>query len=394
MPRELVLGIDFGSSTTIAGALVGDRIELVQDNGGSVIPSIAFVPDRGGLEVGHRAAARQWTDPSRVVRSVKRLLGLPSSSELVRRYAAGVPFQVDLTSDKPVLKLAQSIAPEQIAAAILAHVRDLAEKRFGLTPKRAVITLSADAPHGYREAITKAARIAHLEVLDLVAEPIAGTLALDLHMQSAHRRVVVCDFGGGTFDVSAVLQEGLRFRPVAVYGDHFLGGNDLDDVMAEAIAAIVYRNSRYDLHRDVVRWNELVLRCESAKRQISSGTSAPLVMRDAYLHAGVRKDLRLTLEGPWAEATWHAKLARTADVVGELLRRAGWRPQDVDVVGLIGGSSMIPAFRRQMSSLFGVGRVTLADAPELAVAQGATLLTARFQKVSDRIPTLVQQMHR
>ncbi len=389
MARELVLGIDFGSSTTIAGALVGDRIELVQDAGDHVIPSVAYVPDRGGIEIGRRAAARQWTDPSRVVRSVKRLLGQPSSAELVRRYAAGVPFQVDLTGDRPVLKLTHSIVPEQVAAAVLAHVRDLAEKRFGATPRKAVVTLSADAPPGYREAIVRAARIAHLEILELVAEPIAGTLALDLHMASVHRRVVVCDFGGGTFDVSAVLQEGLRFRPIATYGDHFLGGDDLDDVLAEAIAAVVMRNSGYDLHKDIVRWNELVLRCESAKRQLSDGAHAPLAMRDAYLQGGVRKDLKLTLEESWAAAAWNQKLTRAREVIVELLRRAGWHPQDVDVIGLVGGGSLVPAFQRSVRDLFPPDRVTLAYAPELAVAQGATLLTARYRSASQALPTLV-----
>jgi molecular chaperone DnaK len=382
MTQELVLGIDFGSSSTIAGVLIGDRIELVPDAGDVVIPSVIYVPDRGPPEIGRRAVAHQLTEPAKVIRSAKRMLGVSSDAEIARHYAGAAPFRVDMTGPRPLFKLhSGDMAPEQVAAQILRRVRDLAEHRFGGAVTKAVMTMSAAAPAGYREAALRASKIAGLSIVEMIAEPIAGALALDLHQHPGQRRVIVCDFGGGTFDVSAVVQDGLRFTPVATFGDHYLGGDDLDDALARAISGMIYKMSRYDMHRDIVRWNELVLRCETAKRQLSSFAQAVVAMRGAYNQDGRSRDLSVTLDNAWLESAWGALLYRARNVVAECLHRAGWMHQHVDVVGLIGGTSLVPMFQAVVAADFGRDRILKAHAPELAVAQGATLLTARHRGI-------------
>src|ERR1044071_9331848 len=92
--------------------------------------------------------------------------------------------------------------------------------------------------------------------------------------------------GGGTFDVSALIQQGLRFTPVATSGDQYLGGDDLDTEIAEAIAGLIVGRTRYDVHRDAVRWSELVYRCEMAKRQLTAAAEVPFTMREAYVADG------------------------------------------------------------------------------------------------------------
>lgn len=390
MSREVVLGIDFGSSTTSAGALIGDRVELLQDQGDRVIPSVVHIPDRGPPEVGRRAASKMLSDPTRVIRSVKRLLGVASSSELVEQWAATYPTPIEKRGERVILKMgAGDLAPEQVAAQVLARVRDLAETRFGATVKRVVMTCSAAAPAGYRAALTRAAKIAHLEIAELIAEPIAGALALDLHRQDENRRILIADFGGGTFDVSAVVQENMRFTPVAIAGDHWLGGDDLDVALAEAMAGLVVRKTGYDMHRDIVRWNELVVRCELAKRQLSTTRDVPFAMTEAYMHEGSRRDLRFMIDEGWAEGVWGKLLARAGKVIETGLARAGWTPESVDVVGLVGGSSQTLAFRRMISSMFDPDRVTVPHDAETAVAIGATLLTARHQNTTSPVRTLV-----
>jgi len=390
MARELVLGIDFGSSTTSAGALIGDRVELLQDQGDRVIPSVVHYPDRGVPEVGVRAASKALSDPTRVIRSVKRLLGVAAGSELVDQWAATHPTPLEKRGDRVILKLgAGDLAPEQVAAQVLARVRDLAEKRFGAAIKRVVMTCAAVAPPGYRGALMRAAKIAHLEIVELVAEPIAGALALDLHRQDENRRILICDFGGGTFDVSAVVQQNMRFSPVAIAGDHWLGGDDLDLALAEAMAGLIARKTGYDMHRDLVRWNELVFRCELAKRQLSTTKDVPFVMAEAYMHEGARRDLRFTLDEGWAEGVWSKLLTRARTVIEDGLARAGWTPESVDVVGLVGGSSQTLAFRRMISEMFDPDRVTIPHDAETAVAIGATLLTARHQNTTTPVRTLV-----
>lgn len=392
MSREVILGIDFGSSSTLAGALVGNHIELINEFGDPVIPSTIYVPARGGPEIGRRAAQRQLSEPQRVLRSVKRVLGIHPDSELVRRYSAGVHYAVERAGDHVTFNLGgERVAVEQAVGWILTRVRELAEVRFGAKVARAVVTVSATAPPGYRDALRRAARLAHLEIAEMIAEPIAGALAVDLHAKQADRNIVVCDFGGGTFDVSAVVQRRLSFTPVATAGDSYLGGDDLDDALAEGVASVIMRSSKYDIHRDAVRWNELRVRCESAKRQLSTHPQVPLAMRNAYIEQGKARDLQLVLDQEWAETVWRELLTRVESCVGELLTRAGWKTSQVDIVALIGGSSQVPGFRRAIAAMFGRQKLLAATNAELAVAQGATLLTARHrrQQSTDQIPVLL-----
>jgi molecular chaperone DnaK (HSP70) len=395
MSRELVLGIDFGSSSTIGGVLINDQVQLVHEQNDPVIPSVVYVPDRGPPEVGRKAVARQLTEPGRVVRSIKRIIGLDPDSELARHYASTVPFKVERVNNRMTLKLSSGeVVPEQIAGWILERMRSLAEARFGAKVKRIVLTMSAASPPGYREAAIRAARVAQLEIAEFVAEPIAGTLALDLHRTPGDRRIVVCDFGGGTFDVSAVVQRNMAFTPVATHGDHYLGGDDLDHALAEAIAGTVFRTARYDMHKDLVRWNQLLLRCELSKRALSGKNEVPFVMREAYRMGGQAKDLQLTLDRTWVRAIWTGLFDRVCSVVEELLRRAGWTPESVDHVGMIGGTSLVPMVREALARVFPPAKLVLADAPELAVAQGATLLTARHRRegTSGSIPVLLDDV--
>ena len=386
---DVTLGIDFGTSCTTAGILVGDRVELVQDGGDVVVPSVVYVPDRGPLEVGRRAQARLMNDPAGVVRSVKRVLGVDAASPALRTYAAGAPFRVETAGDRVIFKVRSAqYAPEQITAAILTRVRELAETRFGGRISKAVITRSVAAPPGYRDALARAAKIAHLDLLECIPEPIAGALAVGLHAQIAERRLLVCDFGGGTFDVSALIQQGLRFTPVATSGDQYLGGDDLDTEIAEAIAGLIVGRTRYDVHRDAVRWSELVYRCEMAKRQLTASAEVPFAMREAYVADGRSHHLNFKLERPWVEARWAPLFARVVSAIDEALTSARWRREDVDQIALVGGSALVPMFQRTVAGVFPGQSVVLAPRADVAVALGAVLLTARFGGVPRAVPVL------
>jgi molecular chaperone DnaK len=389
MPSDVVLGIDFGTSCTTAGALVGDRVELIQDNGDVVIPSVVYVPERGPLEIGRRAQMRMLQDPTGVIRSVKRVLGVAANSPLVRYFAQSAAFRVETAGDRVTFKLRTAqYAPEQITGAILARVRELAETRFGGRIGKAVITASVAAPPGYRDALVRAARIAHLDVLEVVPEPIAGALAVGVHAEATERRLVVCDFGGGTFDVSALVQSGLRFTPVATSGDQFLGGDDLDVQLGEALAGLIVKRTGYDLHRDAVRWAEMLFRCEMAKRQLTAALEVPFAMRDAYVDQGRSHNLDFILERAWVEVRWAPLFARATAVIEEALQRAGWRPTDVNQVALIGGSALVPLFHRTVAAIFPDQPVVLAPRADVAVAMGAVLLTARFGTERRAVPVL------
>ncbi|HEY0481184.1 MAG TPA: Hsp70 family protein [Kofleriaceae bacterium] len=385
----VILGIDFGTSYTSAGVLLGDRVELIQDGGDSAIPSVVYAPERGPLEVGRRAQVRLMNDPGRVIRSVKRVLGVAPTSPAVRTFAAGAPFRIEVAGEHLMFKLGTArYAPEQITGAILTRVRELAETRFGGRIGKAVITASVEAPPGYRDALSRAARIAHLDVLEVIPEPIAGALAIGLHAELAERRLVVCDFGGGTFDVSALVQSGLKFTPVATSGDQYLGGDDLDTEIAEALAGLIIKRTGYDVHRDAVRWSEMVFRCEMAKRQLTAAAEVPFSMRDAYIADGQPHHLDFALERAWVEARWAPLFERVVIAVWDALRRAGWRPEQVDRVALIGGSALVPLFARTIAGVFPGQPVVLSPRADVAVALGTVLLTARFSGARRGVPVL------
>src|SRR5687768_13978750 len=203
--QEMIVGIDFGTCYTSAGVLVGDKVEMVLDQGDALIPTVVHIPQRGDPVVGIKAVSRLATEPGNTVASVKRVLGYPAADPAVRRLAASAAYKVETgPGGRTLLKVGgHPMAPEQVASYVLARVRDLAEARFGGRVRKAIIATSAAAPPGYQASLLNAARLAHLEVLETVAEPIAGALALGLHGELATRRVLVCDFGGGTFDVTA-----------------------------------------------------------------------------------------------------------------------------------------------------------------------------------------------
>ncbi|HLL22582.1 MAG TPA: Hsp70 family protein, partial [Kofleriaceae bacterium] len=277
---------------------------------------------------------------------------------------------------------------EQLAAAILAKTRDLAERRFGGRVKRAVMSVPASATREYVAALMRAARLAHFEIGQIVSEPIAGSLALGLHGTSARRRLLVCDFGGGTFDVSAIVQEGLKFSPVATAGEEFLGGDDLDSAMAGAISHRIFRNTKFNMLDDRVRHAQLVQRCESVKRTLSTQATARLTMRDAFIEKGEHRALDVVMERSWVEPFWLPLVQRAVDCVSTALARARWSADSVEQIVLIGGSSTVPMYRAALVAAFGADRVASTPLAGIAVGMGAALVTAKYVAPGGIVPVL------
>jgi len=378
-----VLGVDLGTSFTSAGAWIDGRVDLVRDNGDPMIPSVVYVPARGDPVVGARAVAHAHHDPFHTVASAKRLLGARATAEGLRRLAPLLPYPLvaGLGGRVHVRLHHLDWAPEQFAAAILSHVRELAERRFGPV-RRIVLGMQAAATVEQRQALFDAARVARLEVVSLLSEPVAGAVALGLPARPDRRRVVVCDFGGGTFDVSLIEQAGTRFRVVATHGDPFLGGDDLDHAMAQALAGLIYRRCRFDVNHDLIRRQLLTRRCEAVKRVLTLQVEARLTMRDAFIERGERRDLELVIDRGWCEALWEPLFERALAVVDQALALARWGDADVDEVGLIGGAALVPRFQERVRARFPGCPVNLADDPHVAVAIGAALVAGRGDELS------------
>ncbi len=389
---EIILGIDFGTTYASAGALVHGKVQLVLDRGETTIPTVVHFPPRGAPIVGAAAQSKLISSPATTVSSIKRILGLSFARPEVRLLDANVGYQIMPGPDaKTILKIGRDVyACEQIVAYILAHIRELAEKRFGARVQKAIIAMPVEASPEFERALRSAARIAHLEILQVIPEAIAGGLSLGLGNAPCDRRIAVCDFGGGTFDATLIEQAGLYFTPIACHGDSQLGGNDFDEILVNEIISSVYQRSGFDMRNNVVRLGELSARCESAKRVLSQAMSIRLAMKDAYIENHQFRSIDVVLQRSWAESKWQPLIALMVDVLSRLLEVAGWTASDPDEVVLIGGTSLVPAVRKSIAEFFGRREVTTSDLATVAVAYGATLQTAAHAGISGSLPSLTQ----
>jgi molecular chaperone DnaK (HSP70) len=227
-----------------------------------------------------------------------------------------------------------------------------------------------------------------MEIAQIIPEPIAAALAVGMHLVPAERLLLVCDFGGGTFDATLMTQGALSFRPVGQAGDEFLGGNDFDEILASAIGGQIFQKSGFDIHRDAVRSQQLLQRCESIKRLLSTRNEAPLLMRDAYLESGRSVDLNATVERSWIEPRWEPLIERALAVVGRLLTTASCPAERITHVVLVGGGTLMPLVRQRIAESFPGAELVTGDYAQVAIAAGAVLQTAAHTQSTAAIPHL------
>lgn len=380
---EIVLGIDFGTTYSAAAALVNGRLEMVLDQGDAAIPSMVYVPRRGDPQVGQRAVNRMLTEPGSVVRSVKRVLGRPFEDSAIRVFSAGVPYAVRPGPQNTVVFEInrQELAAEQLASYMFGHIRRLAEARFGPRSFRAVVGMPVRCPPGYKKAIRRAARIAGIEVVEMVPEPVAGARALGLRDSPEPELVSVVDFGGGTLDVSVLHHKNGQLLPLATGGDEMLGGDDFDQAIAEGVAGAVFQRSQFDIHRDTERWQRLLSRAEAVKCSLSFHDEAPFRLRDAYVDGGQRCDIDTVVDRPWADGRWAPLLSRAAEIALRVSAPIRSQSGASSRVFLLGGTSMIPAVQRVMRERLG-DNVHVHERSDLAVVVGLAMYASRYARSS------------
>jgi molecular chaperone DnaK len=279
----------------------------------------------------------------------------------------------------------------EVCACVLQELKTRAEQFFGEPAKQAVITVPANADDAQREQTRIAGRIAGLEVLRLLNEPTAAALAYALGGVRGDR-MVVYDFGGGTFDCSVIAWGKDTATVLATHGDTFLGGDDIDLAIAERVAAELRARTGVDVKREVSEWKRLLFAAEVAKRSLSAKPSTRIQLKEVgFTDAGpVHLDYELDREtfdelvGPLVQQTVDLMLDAVA-LGGLEMKDAGLEPKDVDEVVLVGGSSRLPQVRKAVTKA--VGRVPLlVFDPDTVVAIGAAIEAQRV--VGGRSPNL------
>jgi Fe-S protein assembly chaperone HscA len=361
-----IIGIDLGTTNSLVAlvepATVLPRV-IPDGEGRTLLPSVvAFTP--GGIVVGEAARRQLVRRPDVTVYSVKRFMGRSYAD--VQGELRYFPFTI-LPGDGVVrLRVGdREVTPPEVSAVVLRALRDRAEAALGAPVERAVITVPAYFNDAQRQATRDAGRIAGLDVVRIVNEPTAASLAYGLHRLKAGL-VAVYDLGGGTFDISLLRVKDGIFEVLATSGDTHLGGDDFDRAVVEWLLEDIRGRHGVDLAGEPDAMQELRLAAEAAKIRLSADERATLTIPFAdftYRRAITRETLE-ALIGPLVERTMGPCRAALAD--------AGLVPGDVEEVVLVGGSTRVPLIRRRVEELFGRTPHSQLN-PDEVVALGAAV---------------------
>ena len=369
MAIERIIGIDLGTTNSLVAYMENERpVVIPGEDGLNLVPSVVALDERDQIIVGNAARKYLIDTPERAVYSVKRLMG--RGVEDIQDELKLFPFRLadDLAAGEVLrIKLGnKTYTPPEISAFILRQLKRNAERYFGAPVAKAVITVPAYFNDAQRQATKDAGRIAGLEVLRLVNEPTAASLAYGLEKKET-ATVAVYDFGGGTFDVSILkLHEGI-FEVIATNGDTHLGGDDIDNLLI----AIALDDIQGDLGMDVRRSGEAVQTIRKAvidaKIALSSNDETVL---DVELPGGKSYQRKITREQ--YEQLIRPVTDRTIGPVRQAMKDAGLTAKQIDEAVLVGGSTRIPLVRKLVEEQF--QRTPHADLnPDEVVALGAAV---------------------
>ena len=364
----LALGIDLGTTNSLAASWRDGRPTVLRpENSEAVVPSAIYFPEDGFPVIGSAARERAMTDPGHTLFSIKRFMGRGLSE--VQDDLQGVPFAVD-ENENGVIRFhirGKRYTPQELSAMILRKVHDVACRALeGDAVAPAVITVPAYFDDAQRQATRDAARIAGIEVLRIVNEPTAASLAYGLD-QKGDGCVAVYDLGGGTFDISILSIEDGVFQVLSTAGDTHLGGDDLDRALADRARQEIAARIGMDRTDDPAFLQALRLAAEHCKIELTRQPRAQMHLSlpsgDQWRREVKREELE-ELATPWVELTLEACRRALAD--------ADLKADQIDEVVLVGGSTRIPAVRRRVEEFFGRPPHTELN-PDEVVALGAAV---------------------
>jgi len=343
------LGIDLGTTHSLVAIWKDGRpIVLHPDGESGLIPSAIHVPAEGPPVVGREARARAVADPRNTIFSIKRFMGRGLSD--VREDLATLPYRATETERK-VIQLdvrGHKYTPPQLSALILAKMRDVARQALGTDVARAVVTVPAYFDDTQRQATRAAAWLAGLEVLRIINEPTAASLAYGLDRREKGN-IAVYDLGGGTFDVSVLSIEDSVFRVLSTAGDTHLGGDDFDRRLAEVARSEIGPRVESRAVEDPGFQQAVRLAAERCKIELSRRPEAEMHLSLPELGLNWRR--RFTREE--FERRTADLVERTIDCCRRALSDARLGNAEIDEVVLVGGSSRLPAVRRRVEEFFG-----------------------------------------
>ncbi|MCD5381574.1 MAG: molecular chaperone DnaK [Candidatus Pacebacteria bacterium] len=375
-----ILGIDLGTTNSaIAIIEAGEPIIVENSEGGRTTPSILAISKTNERLVGQVAKRQAVTNPTNTIYGIKRFMGHDFTDEVVQKDKDIVPYEIKEGSEGGVIISmdGKDYRPEELSAMILTKLKTDAEAKLGETITEAVITVPAYFNDSQRKATQDAGKIAGLDVKRIINEPTAAALAYGFNKKK-DEKIVVFDFGGGTFDIS-VLEVGDDVIEVqSTDGDAHMGGRDIDQGIVRFLIDEFKKDSGVDLGKDKLALQRLDESAEKAKLELSSTTETdiniPFISQgsDGPLHM----DVKLTRAK--LEEIAHDYIDKSIEITKRALEASGLKKEEIDEIILVGGQTRMPAIQNAVQELFGKEPNRTIN-PDEVVALGAAIQAGIFQ---------------
>jgi molecular chaperone DnaK len=350
-----IIGIDLGTTNSVAAVMSGgEPIVIPSAEGERLVPSVVAVNKNHERLVGRVARNQAITNPNNTIFSVKRFMGRKADDAQVEHTKKRVPYAVTAAEngDVRVTLDGKDYSPPEVSAMILAKMKADAEAYLGEPVTQAVITVPAYFNDAQRNATKDAGKIAGLEVLRIINEPTASSLAYGLDKKK-NEVIVVYDLGGGTFDVSILdVGEGV-FQVRATSGDTFLGGDDFDLRIMDHLIETFKKDNGIDLHNDRQALQRLKEASEKAKIELSTVMQTEINLPYLTADASGPKHLVMTMSRAKLEQITADLVDRTIAPVKQALADAGLNAGNIDEIVLVGGMTRMPAIQDRVKAFFG-----------------------------------------
>lgn len=369
-----VIGIDLGTTNSCVAIMEsGDPNVLANAEGSRTTPSVVAFAENGERLVGQIARRQAITNPENTIFAVKRLIGRRSDDLMVQKAASLLPYKIvrNDNGDAWVESRGKRYSPAEISAFILQKMKQTAEDYLGEKVTEAVITVPAYFNDSQRQATKDAGRIAGLNVLRIINEPTAASLAYGLDKKK-DEKIAVFDLGGGTFDISILeLGDGV-FEVKATNGDTFLGGEDFDQRVIDYLADEFKKDQGIDLRKDRMALQRLKEAAEKAKCELSSAMETDINLPFITADQQGPKHLNMKLTRSKLEALCADLIDRMEGPCRQAMKDAGLSASDIHEVILVGGMTRMPAVQERVKKIFGKDPHKGVN-PDEVVAVGAAI---------------------
>jgi molecular chaperone DnaK len=350
-----IIGIDLGTTNSVGAVMVGSEpVVIPSAEGERLVPSVVAFNKNNERLVGRVARNQGIINATNTVSSIKRFMGRKYEDDEVQRTLSRIPYNVSAAEngDVRVRMGERDFSPPEVSAMILAKIKADAEAYLGEPVNQAVITVPAYFNDAQRNATKDAGRIAGLEVLRIINEPTASSLAYGLDKKK-NEIIAVYDLGGGTFDISILdVGEGV-FQVRSTSGDTYLGGDDFDQRIMDFLADEFKKDNNIDLRQDNQSLQRLKEASEKSKIELSTMMQTEINLPYITADASGPKHLVMTLTRAKLEQLTSDLVERTLAPVRQALKDAGLNPAEINEVVMVGGMTRMPAVQEAVRRLFG-----------------------------------------